>query len=146
MRKFPIIFFIIFIFAVQAFSDTSEHIGNIKKVKGLSFIIHNNKQIKAVPGIKIFEGDQIITKENSAVGIIFIDGTVLAIGENSELFLNKYLFKPAKKQYDFDVFLKKGAGIYNSGRLGKLSPESVKVRTPKAIIGIRGTKFFIKVK
>jgi hypothetical protein len=39
----------------------------------------------------------------------------------------------------------KGTVAYISGLIGKLSPESVRVETPTASIGIRGTKFVVKV-
>jgi hypothetical protein len=43
------------------------------------------------------------------------------------------------------MYLKKGSAVYNSGKIGKLSPESVKLSTPRATVGVRGTRFIIKV-
>ena len=42
--------------------------------------------------------------------------------------------------------LKKGKAVFSSGKIGKLSPESVKFRIPEGIIGIRGTQFAVEVK
>jgi hypothetical protein len=145
MKVINLLFMIILFFNLQVFAENMNHIGNVKSIKGNALIVHDAKQIKAYPGMMLHEGDQILTNSSSAVGIIFVDGTVMTIDENSDLFLNKYVFNPINREYDFDVFLKKGSTVYNSGRLGKLSPDSVKVRTPKATIGIRGTKFLVTV-
>jgi hypothetical protein len=146
MKNFKMFLLAFLLLSLPSIANSNNHIGNIKTIKGNCFIVHNAKKINTVPGLMLYEGDQVITEKDSALGVIFIDGTVMTIGENSELFLNKYVFKPLEKEYDFDVFLKKGTSIYNSGRLGKLNPEAVKIRTPKATVGIRGTKFLIKVK
>jgi len=60
--------------------------------------------------------------------------------------INKFIVKPSKKKYDVDLKLKKGKAVFSSGKIGKLSPKSVKFRIPEGIIGIRGTKFAVEVK
>jgi len=42
--------------------------------------------------------------------------------------------------------LKKGKAVFSSGKIGKLSPKSVKFRIPTGVIGIRGTKFAVEAK
>ncbi len=119
-------------------------IGNIKTIKGGVSVSRGAESLNPEPGFRIFDGDLLKTAESSGAGIIFSDGTLVTIGADTELLLNKYIFQPKDNEYAFDVYMKKGTAIYNSGRLGKLSPESVQFRTSKATIGIRGTKFFIK--
>jgi hypothetical protein len=43
------------------------------------------------------------------------------------------------------VRLSSGTMAYLSGLIGKLAPESVRFETPVATIGIRGTRFAMKV-
>ena len=45
----------------------------------------------------------------------------------------------------FDANLKKGTLAVISGKMVKQSPESMKVRTPSAIMGVRGTEFIVQV-
>ena len=52
----------------------------------------------------------------------------------------------AKKKYKVDLELKKGKAMFSSGKIGKLSPKSFKLRIPEGAIGIRGTKFVVEVK
>lgn len=87
-----------------------------------------------------------MTKSGSSIGIVFDDGTVLSLDEKAIFVINKFKVKPEKKEFDVDLFLKKGKAIFSSGRIGKLAPKSVKFRIPEGIIGIRGTKFAVEVK
>lgn len=141
MRIIPFII-VLMLFSFTAFADG---IGNIKKVEGEITISRKGTVIIPKIGEKLYEGDIIKTGVDGSAGIIFNDSTRFALGANSEIFVNKYLFEPKKKEYSFKLRMNKGTGIYTSGRLGKLSPESVKIETPKATVGIRGTKFLIKV-
>ena len=43
----------------------------------------------------------------------------------------------------FDATLQKGSLAVISGRIAKQSPEAMKVRTPSAILGVRGTEFVV---
>jgi len=135
---------IVFLITSVSFAE-GKYIGNIKKLKGDVTIVRGSETLKAEAGTRLEEGDLIKTGENSGAGIIFKDSTLITVGPGSQLFLNKYVFQPKNSNYEFNVFMKKGSAVYNSGRMGKLSPKSVKFRTPKATVGIRGTKFFIKV-
>ncbi len=121
-----------------------DHAGTIKKVKGDVRINHNGTVDKAVVGRHVFSGDRVTTGKNAAMGLSFMEGTRISLGDASDMTITAFAFKPQKKQYAFDVYLKKGTAVYTSGKLGKLKPEKVKFRTPKAVVGVRGTKFLIK--
>jgi hypothetical protein len=76
---------------------------------------------------------------------MFIDGTTLAIGPNTQFDIKGYRFEPNIEAYEFSMYLKQGAALYTSGKIGKLSPGSVKISTPRATVGVRGTRFIVKV-
>jgi len=97
-------------------------------------------------GSSLENGDIILSKEESSVGIIFDDGTRVSLGEKAIFVINIFKVKPNENEYEVDLDLKKGKAIFSSGKIGKLSPESVKFRIPEGIIGIRGTKFAVEVK
>jgi len=117
----------------------------VKKVSGEAFAKRNNHMISLKSGEQLYQGDILITNKNGKLGIIFDDGTLLSLGENSILDINKYLFKPADNNFDIDLDMKKGIAAFESGKIGKLSPKSVKFRIPEGTIGIRGTKFLVQV-
>ena len=104
-----------------------------------------NQSLLLAQGDPIFKSDVLITKTGSSAGIIFTDGTTIAIGQNTECNIEDYIFEPKANAYAFDLYLKKGKAIYNSGRIGKLAQDKVSLRTPNAIVGTRGTHFIIQV-
>ena len=126
-------------------SDTKTQIAHIKNTSG-SVAIHRGNDIRAViPGDYLLQEDKIITKEGSA-GIIFLDGTLVSVGPDSVIDIGEYVFEPNDEKYAFNLFLEKGTATYTSGRLGKTKPNAVNLKTPRATVGIRGTKLILDVK
>ena len=77
--------------------------------------------------------------------MIFRDNTTLSIGPDSTLVIDKFVFQPAEGNLGIVTRLAKGTASYLSGEITKLSPGSAKFETPLATIGIRGTRFLVKV-
>lgn len=67
----------------------------------------------------------------------------MTLGPSADIQVRDYTFEPKREKYDFFVYLAKGAALYSSGMIGRLSPEAVKVATPIATIGVRGTRFIV---
>ena len=118
----------------------------VKKISGEVITQRASKSVPLSLGQKIHEKDVIVTKNNSSIGVIFEDGTIVALGENSVLSVDKYLFKPAKNEFLVDMDMQKGTASFESGKIGQLAPKSVKFRVPEGVVGIRGTKFYVEVK
>ncbi len=136
--------FVIFIFTVSAFSQEIE-VGFIKSVKGDVSIKRGETIVAANLGDHIFKSDEIITEKNSSAGIMFTDGTTFAVDQETEIKIKDYLFEPESSAYAFDLYLQKGKAIYSSGRIEKLAPDKVCLSTPKATVGVRGTRFILQV-
>jgi hypothetical protein len=79
------------------------------------------------------------------VGIIFVDNSRISLGPNSRLDLKEFVFKPNEGKFSMVNKLSKGTASFVSGKMTKLSPESVVLETPSSTIGIRGTTFNVKV-
>lgn len=94
-------------------------------------------------GDQIYVGDTVKTKSQGYTGISFEDGTTVALGDKTEFNVKDYKYAPLNKTYAFNVTLRKGKALYTSGRVGKLSPESVSIHTPTAVIAVRGTRFLV---
>jgi len=122
------------------------NVGIVKTMTGKVEVKRGGKTIALKKGSSVENGDIIKTKAKSSIGITFDDGTRLSLGEKAIFVINKFIVKPSKKKYDVDLKLKKGKAVFSSGKIGKLSPKSVKFRIPEGIIGIRGTKFAVEVK
>jgi hypothetical protein len=139
-----VIFLVFSLFCLSTFADPV-FIGTIKTLQGKASIQESSNKFDAKLNAKLYEGYVIETGKGSNIGIVFIDGTQLSIGQNSQVIINRYLFSPKHKTYAFDVMLNRGHAIYSSGKMGSLSPESIKIQTPQATIGVRGTKFLVEV-
>ena len=61
------------------------------------------------------------------------------------LALDKFNFDPVTNDGNFDVSLKKGTLSVISGKLTQKTPGALKVKTPAAILAVRGTEFAVKV-
>ncbi|MDD2790117.1 MAG: FecR family protein [Sulfurimonas sp.] len=123
----------------------AKDIAFVKDVSGEVSATLNNDAFTVSPGGWLSDEMLIATKDNSSVTLIFKDNSVVILGSNSIFVLEKYVFSPAKKEYDFQVKLEKGTASFESGKIGELAPENFIFKTPEATIGIRGTKFVAKV-
>jgi hypothetical protein len=130
---------------VFSFAYALDDIGSIKSVKGSVKILRGDKSLDLTPGMKIFVGDIIKSASDGSAGLIFTDGTVFSVGSSTEIILNKYMFQPKDNKYSMRMNMKRGTAVYESGRMAKLAPEAIEIQTPKATIGVRGTKFLVKV-
>ena len=118
----------------------------IKNLQGSVKIKRVDQVLIAEQSHNLQSGDILITGENSHVGVIFHDGSSLTLKENSFLRINDFVFKPLENKFNFSLKLKKGAALFESGKIGTLSPENFHFEIPEGTIGIRGTKFLVEVK
>lgn len=139
---FPILMLLI---ASDSFGEEAAFIALVKSVSGDVSVNRKDERIKAEPGTQLQKMDIIISGADGSAGVTFVDGTLLSIGPSSQVDLQQYVFEPIEEQYDFSLYLKKGRAVYSSGRMGKLAPEKIKVNTPRATLGIRGTRFIVSV-
>ena len=136
---------IIFVSNLDITYASESVIGTIKTLKGEVTIIRNDKIFTGDEGFRLIQNDTIQTKSNASVEVIFNDKTLLSLGPDSELIINEFVFAPKQGKFSIVIKLFKGTAAYVSGLIAKLSPESVRVETPTASIGVRGTKFVVKV-
>ncbi|MHB1678079.1 MAG: FecR family protein [Sulfuriferula sp.] len=137
-------FTLIFSFANAAMAQ-DEHIAFFKNLSGDVKILRDTTVIVPVAGTQLMRSDIIVSGPHSSGGIVFKDGTLLTLGSSTEIKINEYIFHPEDAKYAFSVYLKKGTAVYSSGKIGKLSPQSVSINTPRATVGVRGTRFIVKV-
>jgi hypothetical protein len=134
----------IFLAMPRAFG-ADEEAGRVKTSKGAVHIERAGKRIAAPVGTAVHASDTVTTGADGAVGIAFHDNSLLSAGPNSELVIDKFVFDSTTHKGEFDTSLKKGTLAVVSGKIVKQSPESMRIRTPAAIMGVRGTEFVVKV-
>ena len=96
----------------------------------------NRRNIKLLDDI--YHNEVIETGDESATEFIFLDETKLALGPNSSLVLDRFIYDPDPDKASFVMTATAGVFRFVSGKLPKKSYE---IHTPTATIGIRGTAF-----
>jgi hypothetical protein len=120
-------------------------IGLVKVAQGKVEIQRGAATMPAAVGTAVRASDVIVTGADSAAGITFSDNSLVSVGANSVFAIDKYRFDTTTHAGEFEGNLRKGRLAAVSGKMVKQSPESMKIRTPSAIMGVRGTEFVVQV-
>jgi hypothetical protein len=123
----------------------AEDVGQVKVSKGTVHVERDGKRLPAAVGMPIQQSDILITGADGTAGITFSDNSLLSTGPNSVLVVDRYAFDSTTHAGHFDASLKKGSLAVVSGKMVKQSPGAMRVRTPAAIMGVRGTDFVVQV-
>ncbi len=94
-------------------------------------------------GDPIYMGDIIETGTGAKLGLVFIDGMTLGLGEKGELVLDELVYDPASKGGKASLSLVSGAAEFVSGTIAHSGQDNMLFKTPVGTIGIRGTKVFV---
>ena len=142
---------LVFIAAVLAVSESaakadSSQVAQIKTVSGQAEIVRNGARRSARVGDPLYEKDTIETGADGAIGITFIDNTVMSGGPNSQIVLEDYKFNSSNFKGSMLTDMNRGTVSMISGDIARSTPGAMKVKTPTAILGVRGTRFVIEVK
>ena len=128
-----------------AASAWAADVGEIKVVRGVAHIERGAQRLPVRVGMPVQPLDRIVTGEDGSVGITFTDNSLLSVGPGSALAIDRYVFDSTTHAGQFDSTLSKGSLAVVSGKIVKQSPEAMRVRTPSAIMGVRGTEFVVRV-
>ncbi|HSB49418.1 MAG TPA: FecR domain-containing protein [Burkholderiales bacterium] len=120
-------------------------IAQIKTLSGTVLVERGSQRILGSAGMKLQQADVIRTGIDGSVGITFVDNTIMSAGPNSSLTLDKFSFNSTTHEGRLDASIRSGTLSVISGKIAKQSPEAMTVRTPSAILGARGTEFFVQV-
>jgi hypothetical protein len=130
--------------AVTGFAQ-AEEVGQIKVSKGTVHVERDGKRLPAAVGMAVRQSDTLVTGTDGSAGVTFSDNSLLSTGPNSVLVVDHYTFDSTTHVGKFDASLKKGTLAVVSGKMVKQSPGAMRVRTPAAIMGVRGTEFMVQV-
>jgi hypothetical protein len=118
-------------------------VGQIKIAKGQVSVERHGLPMAGTVGLFLEPADVIKTGADGAVGITMRDNSLLSAGPNSILALERFEFDAATSQGLFDAQLRRGTLAVISGRIAKQSPQAMTLRTPSAVLAVRGTEFVV---
>ena len=135
-----ILIFVILTFASVANASNNSFVGVIGAAIG---DIKNQKNESLSNGSKIFFGDTIISKSKSNAQILFLDQTVLTLGEETELTIDEFVYDPNSQDGSFVSTVKTGTVKFITGQISKKNPDNLEVKVPAGTLGARGTEFVV---
>ena len=118
--------------------------GAIGKIRGSGVLERNNEVIDGDTGVGVMSMDTAVTARGQ-MQIDFIDDTRVDITEHSRLLIDEFVYDPANGKAALGLRATIGTVRYASGQIAKNFKQNVKIRTPSATIGVRGTDFVMVV-
>jgi len=118
-----------------------EAIGTVSRIQGEASGTRGGTTRALGLNASVDLNEAISTGSAARLEITFKDNTRLTLGENAKLTLDRYAFNPSAKRkvIRFGVV---GAFRFVSGEVSRLARSDVRVTTPVAAIGVRGTEFW----
>jgi hypothetical protein len=129
----------------QADGSAGAHavIGHVTKLVGSATAVRNGVSIILNNGDNVEKGDVVASGSDSTVGITFIDGTVFGLSSNARMVLNEMVYDPNGSNNSSLLSLVAGTITFVAGETAKHG--DMKVDTPVATMGIRGTAVLVEI-
>ena len=89
---------------------------------------------------ELVQNEALRTEEESVIQVEFVDGSQLSIEQSSEMVLSDYVYDGAAASGLINL----NDGLFHFTSNGK-PDQGIKLRTPVATIGVRGTEFLVHV-
>jgi hypothetical protein len=131
--------------ATPAFAQQPSPAGRIKVVSGDAVIVRGGSTVPAQNGAAVYASDSLRTGKDGRVGVTLSDDTQVSIGPVSEVRLDSFVYDPGQGQLALVLKFIRGTAAYVSGQIAKLAPDAVRLETPHAIVGVRGTTLAVQV-
>jgi hypothetical protein len=120
-------------------------IGRVKHASGTAQVQRGATKVSASPGFQLEKGDTLVTGRDGRMALTFVDNTRFALGPNSRVSVNEYLFDRKTQRGRFVTQVNRGTLAVVSGQIAKSDRDAMKVRTPTSLLGVRGTRFIVAV-
>src|SRR5258707_2338127 len=128
-------------------------VGHVVKMTGSASIVRNGVTIDANNGDTVYQSDVVQTGSGSTLGLVLIDGTTFNLTANARMMLNDLTYDGTSTSLltlvtasasNTSLFtLVQGAASFVAGQGAKTG--DMKLATPVAVIGIRGTAVILDI-
>src|SRR5450631_2436454 len=124
-------------------ATSDEPIGNVATLTGSATVTRNNTATTLKLQDDIFLNDLLQTSANSTLGVTFNDATTFNLTANATITVDSFVYEDGGKQNAavFDVV--KGTVAFAAAAVAKTG--DMKISTPSATLGIRGTTGLVEV-
>ncbi|MEI9926186.1 MAG: FecR domain-containing protein [Bradyrhizobium sp.] len=129
--------------AADGSASVNKVIGHVTKLAGTATAIRNGVSIILNQGDNVEKGDVVQSGSGSTLGITFIDGTVFGLSSNARMVLNEMVYDPNGSSNSSLLSLVAGTITFVAGETAKHG--DMKIDTPVATMGIRGTAVLVEI-
>jgi hypothetical protein len=133
--------------ATDAATDTQaandEPIGNVAKLTGTATVTRNNEATPLKAKGDIYLNDVLQTSANSSLGVTFNDATTFNLTANAKITIDTYVYQDGGKENAALFDVAKGTVAFVAAAVAKTG--DMKISTPTATLGIRGTSGLVEV-
>ncbi|MCK1735788.1 FecR domain-containing protein [Bradyrhizobium sp. 138] len=120
-----------------------EPIGNVATVTGIATVIRDKNSYPLRVRDDIYLNDVVQTSSNSSLGITFNDATTFNLSASARITIDNYVYEDGGKQNSGIFDVGKGTVAFVAAAVAKTG--NMKITTPTATLGIRGTTGVIDV-
>ncbi len=120
-----------------------ETLGRVEIIKGDVSAIRNGQVVVLHVGDLLYKGDAVQTGEGSSVSLTFLDGTAFSLDANARMVLNDMVYDPKSSDNSSLLTLVQGSIGFIAGNVAHTG--EMKVDTPVATLGIRGTAVHVEI-
>ena len=121
----------------------AEPIGNVATLTGIATVIRNKNSIALKLQDDIFLNDVLLTSANSTLGVTFNDATTFNLTANARITVDNYVYEDGGKQNAALFDVARGTVAFVAAAVAKTG--DMKISTPSATLGIRGTTGLVEV-
>ncbi|MBB4369391.1 hypothetical protein GGD63_002179 [Bradyrhizobium sp. cir1] len=118
-------------------------VGHVVKMTGSASIVRNGVTIVTNVGDAVYQNDLVQTGSDSTLGLVLDDGTTFNLSASSRFMLNELTYDASSTSNSSLMTLVQGAASFVAGQVAKTG--DMRVATPSATIGIRGTAVILDV-
>jgi hypothetical protein len=107
--------------------------------------VQNQAQIgaaTAVVGAPVHMSDRLRTGAGARLEVTFNDKSLLTLGENANVVIDRYVFNPNKSSAQVVLNATQGAFRFAGGKIEQMNQKNIVVNTPNAALAVRGTHFW----
>ncbi len=122
---------------------TDEPIGNVATLTGTATAIRNKNSIPLKLQDDIFMNDVLQTSANSTLGVTFNDDTTFNLTANAKITVDNFVYEDSGKQNKALFGVARGTVAFVAAAVAKSG--DMKISTPTATLGIRGTTGLVEV-
>lgn len=121
----------------------TEPVGNVADLTGSASVVRNNATTALQIRDDIFAGDIVETQAKSTLGITFNDATTFKLSASARITIDRYVYDEGGKQNAALFDVAKGTLAFVAAGVAKTG--DMRIATPTATLGIRGTTGLVEV-